>query len=73
MNSFNYGASQGRAGGKYVASLINLSYREYNYIQESEGDEKEDQGEALIIERPRSWRHLFYTLYSVDEFKLFKL
>jgi len=27
----------------------------------------------LVVERPRSWRQLFKTLYSVDEYKLFKL
>eukprot|EP00347_Sterkiella_histriomuscorum_P016017 403354814 len=62
----NFGISGG--GSRYPQS-------DYNFIQEDEGDDKQDNdGEAqLIVERPRSWAHLFQTLYSVDEYKLFKL
>lgn len=36
---------------------------------------REDAGEAemMTVERPKSWMHLFKTLYTIDEYKLLRL
>ncbi len=47
-----------------------------NYDQDKDinYDEEADAAaaEMMIIERPRSWKHLIKTLFTVDEYRLLK-